>query len=144
LSAQWQNSLRRWLDVFEGSELVHSFEAVDLEISRGFEENFYNQLDDQGNAWPPRKDDLPHPLLIKTGLMFAAATNPEHPGHMASVNGETLTIGIYDDVVSYAKYHHTGTSRMPSRRVIYASETTVSRAFDAFEDAVTQEIVASF
>jgi hypothetical protein len=47
--------------------------AIEEVIADGFQENFYNQVDDNGAPWRPRKDNKSHPLLIKTGKMFQAA-----------------------------------------------------------------------
>jgi len=140
--AKWQDDLRELIDNFEHADLASGFAAVDEAISEGFAENFFNQLDDNSQPWRQRKDDLPHPLLIKTGKMFRAATNTSDPGHIADIQegNRSIVIGVSDDVVPYAKYHHNGTSRMVSRRVIYANHTTLNRAFQEFADAAEGQI----
>lgn len=139
MQSAWQQSLHDLIAALEpGSEaIMEGFLAADRILCEGYEENFYNQVDDSGSYWPPRKDSLPHPLLIKTGLMFKAATDAASPGHLTDIQGgDTLISGISGSIVPYAIYHHIGTSRMPSRRVIYASENTLHRIEEAFADAV--------
>lgn len=135
MEAEWEQDLRKFLSDFENIDFKAAFAVADRVISEGFEENFYNQQDDEGNLWKPRKDDLPHPLLIKTGKMFRAATNPGDAGHLYRDEGGTLVVGVLGNVVPYAIYHHTGTRKMPARRVIYANKTTQQRLFDEFSEA---------
>lgn len=140
--AAWQQSLRNLIDAFEpGSDaIIEGFMAADRILCDGYQENFYNQVDDTGAAWAPRKDNLLHPLLIKTGLMFAAATDPTSPGHLTDIQGDVLISGISGTFVPYAVYHHNGTRIMPARRVVYASDQTLSRIEEAFADALESRI----
>lgn len=142
MTAAWQQSLRDLIKAFEpGSDaIIEGFMAADRILSDGYQENFYNQVDDTGAPWAPRKDSLPHPLLIKTGVMFEAATNPASPGHFTDIQGDTLVSGISGAFVPYAIFHHMGTRVMPSRRVIYASDQTLSRIEEAFADAIEQQL----
>lgn len=134
MPAQWQTSLRQFVEHFENADLTEAFEAVDEVISAGFEQNFYNQVDDNDQPWKPRVDSLPHPLLIKTGKMFAAATKTDDPGHLKSITTAEIAIGIKGSVVSYAIFHHVGTRKMPARRVVYATQETVNLALERFAD----------
>ncbi len=139
--ARWQQDLQNMIDAFDpnGEEILRGFYAAEEVICEGFQQNFYNQLDDNGLPWQPRKDNLPHPLLIKTGRMFKAATDPRSPEHFSDVTDGTLETGIGEQV-HHAKYHHWGTSRMVARRVIYATPETINRALEAFADAIEESI----
>lgn len=134
----WERAIMRLSKAFTpgSAAMLHAIIAVEEVIAEGFQQNFYNQLDEQGNPWPPRKDSKPHPLLIKTGKMFEAATNTRSPAHFSDIEGTTLITGISDAAVPYAKYHHTGTRIMPARRVIYATKETLQRAAERFEDSI--------
>lgn len=132
----WQKHLDEFIHDFEEADLREAFDAVHDVITSGFEQNFFNQVDHTGAAWPPRVDNLPHPLLIKTGKMFSAAVNKNDGGHKYEISGKTIIIGIRGESVPYAIYHHTGTRKMPRRRVIYTNDQTENRAFEAFEDKV--------
>lgn len=135
-SASWQIELRDFAEKFDGLDLSSAFAIADKVISEGFEQNFYNQVDHTGRGWPPRVDNEPHPLLIKTGKMFRAATNPADGGHLYRETSTELVVGILGSAVPYAIYHHTGTRKMPSRRVIYVHRTTEQRMYEQFEDEV--------
>lgn len=139
----WEQSLANLILAFEPNSeaLIEGFFAADEALAAGFEANFYNQQDEMGQSWPPRKDNLPHPLLIKTGKMFRAATNTEDSGHYSDIeNGTTLIVGIADSVVPYAKYHHTGTRIMPARRVIFATPETLRVMEEKFADAIEKSL----
>lgn len=140
--ARFNREFEKLASLYEpgSSAIVAGFIAAELVICDGFVENFYNQVDHNSDPWAPRKDNLPHPLLIKTGRMFAAATNPQSPEHYSDIeNGLTLVSGI-GEAVFYAGFHHYGTYKMPARRVIYATESTINRALEAFADAAEKEI----
>lgn len=137
--ATWQKDFAKLIETLEpnGNQLIEGFLAAQEVLASGFEQNFYNQVDDMGVPWKPRKDNLPHPLLIKTGRMFRAAVDTRNPEHFSDIRGTTLETGVS---VPYAKFHHWGTSRMVARRVIYATEDTINRALEAFADAVEESL----
>jgi hypothetical protein len=120
----WQRGIRRLDDLLSGGfeALGPVVSEIDEVLSAGVLDNFDRQVDHQGVPWAPRKDNLPHPLLIKTGRMMTAAGGGT--GHKFEVSGERATFGIYETAVSYAIFHHMGTSRMARRRVVYASAQT--------------------
>lgn len=129
---RWQMEIRKLEVFFSRDPFRRAFEATDEALSYGVAENFAKQVDHRGRPWPPRKDNLPHPLLVKTGNLLRAATTPGAFGHKFERQGDTVLFGVYGGVIDYAIYHHTGTSRMPMRRVIYPSAAAKRRAFDAF------------
>ena len=65
-----------------------------------------------GGRWPPRKDNLPHPLLIKTGRLMDSLTNISDPDNILEVSDERIRFGTY---VEYGIYHEEGTDRIPQR-----------------------------
>lgn len=145
--AVFLQDLQKVIDLFDDDHL-DALAEVDRVIAEGFQENFYNTLDHESQPWAARKDNLPHPLLIKTGKMFAAATNPSDPGHVFEVEGNVVIFGVNDEVVPYAKYHHRGTEnadgsvKMVARRFAYATLQTQQRAFDTFIEFVDAKLDA--
>lgn len=142
--AQWEIVCDKLEQAFTPNSdiMLQALFAVEEVIAEGFQENFFNQLDDKGYPWAPRKDSKPHPLLIKTGKMFDAATNTRSSNHFSDISGTTLITGVSDSAVPYAKWHHNGTKkkdgsvRMPARRVIYATTITLNRAGERYGDVV--------
>ncbi len=67
---------------------------------------------DGRGRWPRRKDNLPHPLLRKSGRLFASLTNT---GHRDNINRQTATSLTYGTNVPYSSFHEEGTSRIPAR-----------------------------
>lgn len=147
MAGNWQQDLREFAELFEGADLTEAFRAADDVLSEGFQQNFFNAVDEKGIPWPPHAPATvarygPHDLLILTGRMFAAATNPDDPGHLMRVeDNSALVTGIKDSVVPHAKFHHTGTVKMPRRRVIYATPETINRARDAFAEKAEEAIL---
>lgn len=147
--AQWEIVCDKLMQAFtpDSETMIRALFAVEEVIADGFQENFYNQVDDKGVPWAPRKDKKPHPLLIKTGKMFEAATNTRSSNHFSDIQGATLITGVSDAAVPYAKWHHNGTKgkdgisvRMPARRVIYATELTLNRAAERFAETVEESL----
>lgn len=132
-------SVDKYAKLFEdGSEAAfeEAFRAIDVIVAEGFQENFYNTIGPEGEFWQPRKDNLPHPLLIKTGKMFSAATNVNDPGHVFRHEGDIAEFGVSDAHVHYAKYHDRGTWKMVARPFAYATKQTQQRAFDKFVEVL--------
>lgn len=61
-----------------------------------------------GEGWAPRKDDLPHPLMVRTGKMLRSIRERR------SAVAEYIS-GVASLTPDYPKFHHTGTRRMPAR-----------------------------
>lgn len=108
------------------------------------EKNFALERTPGDAGWPPRKDDKPHPLLDETGKMYRAATKEEAEGNITEIGSQGLIIGIDGEVVDYAVFHMTGTSRMPSRRFFGASETARDNAAEILADHAEKEILMMF
>ena len=86
-------------------------------IYQSVQKNYGRQTDETGAVWPPRKDNLPHPLLILSGVMFDASTGGL--GSFQRVDSRSAEMGIRGGVVPYAGVHHDGNSRVPKRRFFY-------------------------
>ena len=146
MPGDWKQDLKEFAKAFDGADLTEAFIAADDAIAAGFEQNFYNQVDHEGASWAPHAPATvsrhgPHELLILTGKMFRAATSVDDPGHKREISANELVSGIRGDVVPYAIFHHTGTVRMPRRRVIYATPEAVGLATQAFAEKAEQAIL---
>lgn len=108
-------------------------EAADV-FRLGVAQNFSSEQDSDGTQWPPRKDNLPHPLLRKSYRMHSAATTGSAPGSVTIAAGNSLSLGINLDVIPYARaqnfghlYHRGGrTWYLPPREYYYASAETIA------------------
>jgi phage gpG-like protein len=87
-----------------------------------------------GKSWAPRKDNLKHPLLIKTGLLLTNAiaaidaTKPVVEGNMIEA-----IISMQNDPF-YAKFHQFGTKKMVARSFFGFSQST----YDDIAESATE------
>ncbi len=102
--------------------LVFRLETMDLGpalemckpiIAQGIAANFEARGTPGGTPWPPRVDNLPHPLLEKSGDMRLAATGG--PGSVSETNDRELIVGVSIDAIPYAGFQNRGTQRIPAR-----------------------------
>jgi phage gpG-like protein len=97
--------------------------------------NFSRTEGPDGNKWPKRVDNLPHPLLFKTGKMLEAAIG-EGSGGVTEIGPRDALASVDQSVVKYAGYHMTGTKnkdgspRMPARPYFYAGGPTLDSMTD--------------
>jgi len=84
--------------------------AAAKETERLIADGFKNEKSPYGRKWPARKDPRSgsHPILDKSGRLKRSW----------SVKHEEPRILIRTTGVDYAKYHQSGTRRMPARRMI--------------------------
>lgn len=92
--------------------------------------NFMRAAGPEGSQWPSRVDNLPHPLLILTAAMIRAATDESAPGAITFVAPRAAAMGIDDASIPYAKFHMTGTKKMPARPYYYAGSTVLDSMAD--------------
>ena len=85
--------------------------VIDTVIDPAIERQFETEGD---GRWQPRKDDLPHPLLQKTGKLRRSYTG-DGEGHIEERRRDGLLFG---SDVEYADFIEDGTSRMPARPVL--------------------------
>lgn len=98
------------------SNVVSDFSFVwDAVIKRLLQPQIRRQFGSNGRGrWPPRRDNLPHPLLRKTRRMFNSLTNSGHPDNVDQRTPSTLTYGTS---VPYAIFHERRdiATRIPQR-----------------------------
>lgn len=82
------------------------------------QEHFANTSTPDGETWPPRKDDLPHPLLVLSGDLLEAASGGE--GSILQITDDEMTMGIDGQVIPYAARQNYG----------YTGPDSLGRVFD--------------
>lgn len=89
----------------------------------GVVDNFQGSVEADGTPWKPRKDKLPHPLLVKSTLMFLSATGVA-AGAIKQVDANTLIFGVDLNAVPYARAQHYGRTEinLPARPYLDVSE----------------------
>ena len=107
------------------------------EVFKSVEKNFARQVDDNGVAWPPRKDNLPHPLLIKTGDMKDAATGGL--GSQVRYNRDKAEIGIRGSVIPYAWRHQNGDEGRPQRKFFYLHQEEQQKVTYSFGERSAED-----
>jgi hypothetical protein len=88
--------------------------------------NFIAAATPEGVSWPPRKDNLPHPLLIKSGALESAATGTG-AGAILRVQAREAEVGIDLDVIPYARAQDRGYAprNLPARHFHGATSKTL-------------------
>ena len=86
--------------------------------------------------WPPRKDNLPHPLLRKSERMYDSLTNLSDSDNILIAQGETITFGTE---VFYAIFHESDeiAQRIPQRSFLeimldHGLETDITRVAEDY------------
>jgi phage gpG-like protein len=121
-------------------------EALDdaIGIVQAFEREMYlRQQGPDGTPWKPLA--LPtvmakgfSAILVETGRMFESLTTPNGTEDTIWITGKNwLTFGTE---VPYAKFHQTGTRRMPARPHVGIDQPTADRIGQRMADAVAQHI----
>jgi len=106
-------------------------------MSSRIEQNFRRAATAENWKWPPRKDNLPHPLLIKSGLMMTAALySVWYPDPQSVEHGVDL------DKVPYARAQQKGRAEinLPPRPFLGVNEADLV----AMEEAVADYAVETF
>lgn len=113
-------------------------------------ENFVETAGPHSGDWPPRKSERTgtgladannrtegtHPLLIKTGKLFQAATSDFGEGAIEDVRDRDAAIGINPQEVPYAATHNYGDPGrgMPQREFEDVSEEAMDQMAEAMAD----------
>ena len=128
------NTRRLIARIDEIAERVSDFRPVwDRIINRVIIAHINEIFDTAGQgSWPPRKDNLPHPLLQLTGALRSSFTQPDAEGN---VNEQTPTGLTYGSDIFYAQFHEEGTDVIPPRRITGLLLENVT-----FEQSVINEI----
>lgn len=102
-------------------------------------DHFTSSVSPDGQAWPPRVilgDG--HPILVDKGNLLQAATGGG-AGHISQIMPRELVLGVRGDV-SGAIYHAEGTSRMPARPFMGATESTEEKIGEQLADFVLERV----
>jgi hypothetical protein len=126
-----------------------ALESVDLtgflgEVARPMilqdeRDHFTSSVSPDGVPWAPRVilgDG--HPILVEKGNLLQAATGGG-PGHISQIGQRELVLGVEGDV-SGAIYHTEGTSRMPPRPFMGATESTEEKIGELLADFVLERV----
>lgn len=90
------------------------FEYARLELQRANAENFAAGGLPSGKRWKPEEEPDPAPLMRETGSLFRSLTNLfGRPNRIGATSAE------FGTKVEYAKFHQYGTSKMPSRKIVF-------------------------
>ena len=93
-------------EIDKGSELIRDFRPLFRELIEDVVIDYIEEIFiSQGfNTWPPRLDDLPHPLLIKTGALLNSLTNISDSNNIFEVSDDSVTFGSRLDYSEYVQY----------------------------------------
>lgn len=130
-----------WLNALESTSLEAPLRDTLPIWHQGFEDNFMRAVGPGGSPWAPRKDNLPHPLLIHLGRLIEAVRDTGNGGNISIVGWRTLTTGVDSQVVRYAPFHQEGTQRMVARPYLYAANDVQNRALQVFADGAFEILV---
>lgn len=102
-------------DAFEGDPLDAEIKQCGDVCRRDIASNYQRSGSPLG-SWPPRKDTLPHPLLILSGAMRAASVDQGGRGHIEEYGHRSLTMGVNASSggIIYAMVHQFG---YPARNI---------------------------
>ena len=70
---------------------------------------------DGRSRWPPRVDNLPHPLLRKSRRLYRSLTEQSHSDNISNKGRTSLE---YGSSVPYHNIHEEGRGRVPARPVL--------------------------
>ena len=113
-------------------DLTEPLTAASEVIYESVGRNFSRQVDETGSHWPPRRDKLPHPLLLLTLAMSTAATGG--PGSIRVVGKKSLKLGIDSSKVHYWRKHQDGDG-VPRRRYFFLHVDERGSVIKVFGDA---------
>lgn len=60
-----------------------------------------------------------YPILKRNGFLEIAASVQFGSGNITKINTKELDMGVEESAVPYAKYHQTGTKKMPMRKFLF-------------------------
>ena len=116
-------SLRAPKGRFPKGDLTAVLEVARDGMAADMREAFDRKADPvTGKPWPARAGGGSHPLLVKTGRLKAATLRA---AKAATIRGATVSLNL--SVPRYARFHMTGTKRMPRRRFAGVNRKTLAR-----------------
>lgn len=122
--------LKKLPDEIDNLNHAPALEDATDEVFESVDRNFGRQTDSDGELWPPRKDILPHPLLILTGAMKEAATGG--PGSFIQYSRRDVKLGVRAEIIPYAARHQYGEDPVPRREYFYINIEDRGYVLDAF------------
>lgn len=131
-------------DAAENASLRESLHECVPVIHEGFEVNFLRAEGPNGEAWPARKDDLPHPLLILHGDLIEAARDVGNVDNLLAVGDRDLTTGIAGAGVPYAATHNYGRGPIPAREYLYTNEEVMDACGEILIDGLADVMFGDF
>ncbi len=96
-----------------------------------------------GGGWPARKDNLPHPLLVLSGRLKAAATQAGGGRTCPENDGRELAAGVEKSPsLPYTHVHQYGWPgrNIPARPFIDINEQTVDTCEGTVADALWKRL----
>ena len=136
------------VQLLERGDLFEAFQECREEILDSVDENFQRRGSPDG-PWPPRADNLPHPLVEESGALRAAATG-HGPGHVTVWEDRGFYVGV--DVgaaptaaatngadlggVPGAGVHQFGLAPVPARPFMDPAEDALERCETIIADAL--------
>lgn len=129
--------------VQEFDEFIADMEKLSREFGNDFEpalrecypivqrdiEDHFDAAEGSNGTWPLHSPVTiarygPHPLLILTGALAAAATGTG-TGHVVQFDTSEMTYGVERGVIPYAGIHQDGGGNIPQREYLWFSEEAV-------------------
>lgn len=118
-------------------------------LRKGFATAFQTETGPDGSGWAARASSTiqAHPdfagrrLLVLSGDLFFAAATSAGVGNINQLGPQELLVGVMAGSVPYAAYHQHGTSKMPARPFIYATEETVEASANLLADWLVENIL---
>lgn len=109
----------------------------------GIRDNFLASQSAWMEPWKPHAPSTirrygPHPLLILTGSLLAAATNSGVEGNYLDVTDRSITIGV---TLPYAVAQQFGTDKIPARPFFDLPNDTIERIEDMAAEYFISQVV---
>lgn len=134
-----------WMDELdkeiENADLSTAFTEAIAILNDGVYENFILRVGSDGSPWPPHSPETvrrygPHPLLVLSGTMIAAASESGSTGHIEEIGPRNAVTGIDGDQIPYTFAQNFGYSEgnIPQREFFYSVDETDERASETFFD----------
>jgi len=135
-----QATFEQFAQQVESHDWSDSWLAILPECYAGIDQNFDDTSGPDNRSWPPHAPFTvakygPHPLLVLSGKMRAAATGTGE-GAIVRVTGNSLQLGISLESVIYAGAQNFGYRNIPQREYLGIKEPVADR----IEDMLTNNV----
>ena len=131
---------------FAAAVMPETMDAVGVIVQAGIAGNFAQAVGPDGARWPARVDDLPHPDLVDTGPLAAAATGQGAGAIRRVVDGNVVEVGVDKSVdqggIPGAAVHNFGHPPVPQREWLYATGQVLDESAEAIAEYGAVEIFA--